>query len=71
MVHLLYWICRVIYYVYLFFLERVLKLMDYYEGSFQDFASHDNAVSLARYTLDGTRLVTAAHGQILVWDVLI
>ncbi|XP_025111591.1 WD repeat-containing protein 90-like isoform X3 [Pomacea canaliculata] len=51
--------------------ERVLKLMDYYEGSFQDFASHDNAVSLARYTLDGTRLVTAAHGQILVWDVLI
>ena len=43
--------------------------MDYHEGSFQDFAAYDDSVSLTRFTLDGTQLVTAAHGQLLVWDV--
>ena len=51
------------------FAERLLKLMDYYEGSFQDFAAYDDSVSLARFTLDSTQLITAAHGQLLVWDV--
>ncbi|KAK7112108.1 WD repeat-containing protein 90-like isoform X2 [Littorina saxatilis] len=49
--------------------ERLLKLMDYYESSFQDYASYDDIVSLVRFTLDGTQLVTAAQGQVLVWDL--
>ncbi|KAL8597433.1 hypothetical protein ACOMHN_050931 [Nucella lapillus] len=49
--------------------ERVLKLMDYYESSFQDFVSHDDTVSRACFTPDGTHLVSAAYGQLLVWEV--
>jgi len=55
--------------IFVLFSERLVKLLDYYEGSFQDFTGHDNSVTSARFSHDGTQLVTVAHNQMLVWNV--
>jgi hypothetical protein len=49
--------------------ERLAKLIDYYEGSFQDYIGHDDSVSIVRFSYDGSRLVTVSHNQMLVWSV--
>ena len=51
--------------------ERLLKLIDYYEGSFQDYVGHDDTVRLLKFSHDGRLLFTASHHEILVWDVTV
>ena len=49
--------------------ERLLKLIDYYEGSFQDFVAHNNSVGLVRFSPAGDKVFTAAESELLAWQV--
>ncbi|XP_014398511.1 PREDICTED: WD repeat-containing protein 90 isoform X3 [Myotis brandtii] len=51
------------------FAERVLRLVDCVSGAAQDFAGHDDAVQLCRFAPSASLLFTAAHNEILVWEV--
>ncbi|KAJ8037449.1 WD repeat-containing protein 90 [Holothuria leucospilota] len=52
-------------------LERLVKLMDYSEGSFQDFVGHYSGVQVVKFTPSGSLLFTVSHNEILVWEVII
>lgn len=49
--------------------ERVLRLVDCVSGAAQDFAGHDDWVQLCRFSPSARVLFTAAHNEILVWEV--
>ncbi|XP_052262541.1 WD repeat-containing protein 90-like isoform X2 [Dreissena polymorpha] len=49
--------------------ERLLKLLDYYEGSFQDFVGHNDRLQAVKFSPDGKYLFTASHAEIFIWDV--
>jgi len=51
--------------------ERLLKLMDYFEGSFQDFVGHDDALRLVKFSPDGKSLFSATQTEILQWQVVV
>ncbi|EDO36826.1 predicted protein, partial [Nematostella vectensis] len=51
--------------------ERLIKLMDYNEGSFQDFTGHSDAVSEVRFSPSGHLLYTCSHGDVLIWNVVV
>nr|XP_021492810.1 WD repeat-containing protein 90 isoform X1 [Meriones unguiculatus] len=51
------------------FAECMLRLLDCASGTTQDFEGHDDAVHLCRFTPSGKLLFTAAHNEILVWEV--
>ncbi|XP_011890651.1 PREDICTED: WD repeat-containing protein 90 isoform X4 [Cercocebus atys] len=51
------------------FAECMLRLVDYATGTAQDFAGHNNAVHLCRFTPSARLLFTAACNEILVWEV--
>ncbi|XP_064376546.1 WD repeat-containing protein 90 isoform X2 [Dromaius novaehollandiae] len=48
--------------------ERLLRLLRGPAGAEQDYAGHDDAVHLCRFTPSGRRLFTAAYNGILVWE---
>ena len=52
------------------FPERVLKLMDYSEGSFQDFSGHQDTVSCVVFSLSGTSLISTSDSIVHVWRLL-
>ena len=54
-----------------FFPERLLKVVDYHESSFQDFVGHNDAVQLVRFAPSGKQVFTVAYNQILVWEVVV
>lgn len=49
--------------------ECMLRLLDCAAGTAQDFEGHDDSVHLCRFTPSGRLLFTAAHNEILVWEV--
>ncbi|KAK3091415.1 hypothetical protein FSP39_019740, partial [Pinctada imbricata] len=51
--------------------ERLLKLMDYYEGSFQDFIGHNDSINAVKFSPDGKFLFSVAHAEIFIWDVTV
>ena len=51
------------------FPERLVKLMDYNEGSFQDFLGHCNVVSNVKFAPSGELLCSTSHAEILMWNV--
>ncbi|WAQ96619.1 WDR90-like protein [Mya arenaria] len=51
--------------------ERLLKLLDYYEGSFQDFIGHNDRVQAVKFSPDGKHLFSASHSEIFIWDVML
>lgn len=53
------------------FSERLLKLYDYYEGTFQDFVGHDDAVKEVKFSKDGSSLLSVVNKCLLLWDVLL
>lgn len=50
--------------------ECMLRLLDCASGTAQDFEGHDDSVHLCRFTPSGKLLFTAAHNEILVWEVI-
>ncbi|XP_053132997.1 WD repeat-containing protein 90-like isoform X1 [Hemicordylus capensis] len=51
------------------FNEHLLRLIDRTAKTEQDYAGHDDAVGLCRFTPSGRRLFTASYNEILVWEV--
>ncbi|XP_055265016.1 WD repeat-containing protein 90 isoform X3 [Moschus berezovskii] len=51
------------------FSERVVRLLDCASGAVQDFVGHDDSVQLCRFAPSAQLLFTAAHSEILVWEV--
>ena len=49
--------------------ERLVKLMDYNEGSFQDFMGHCDGVSNVRFAPSGELLCSTSQSEILMWNV--
>ncbi|XP_047389218.1 WD repeat-containing protein 90 isoform X2 [Sciurus carolinensis] len=52
------------------FAECTLRLVDCESGAAQDFTGHDGSVHLCRFTPSARLLFTAAHNEILVWEVV-
>ncbi|NP_001157238.1 WD repeat-containing protein 90 [Mus musculus] len=51
------------------FAECMMRLLDCASGTAQDLEGHDDSVHLCRFTPSGRLLFTAAHNEILVWEV--
>ncbi|KAK6171134.1 hypothetical protein SNE40_019389 [Patella caerulea] len=51
--------------------ERLLKLLDYYEGSFQDFTGHSDIVSNIKFSMDGKLLLSTSYSEILIWEIAV
>ncbi|CAH3162897.1 unnamed protein product [Porites lobata] len=49
--------------------ERLVKLMDYSEGSFQDFLGHCGVVNHVRFAPSGELFCSTSHSEILTWTV--
>lgn len=48
----------------------MLRLVDCASGAVQDFAGHADSVQLCRFSPSARLLFTAAHTQILMWEVV-
>jgi len=51
--------------------ERLVKLMDYYEGSFQDFVGHSDKVSHVKFAASTKLLFTVADSELFIWTVCV
>ncbi|XP_031569789.1 WD repeat-containing protein 90-like isoform X3 [Actinia tenebrosa] len=51
--------------------ERLVQLMDYDEGRFQDFIGHCDSVSRVCFSPSGKLLYTASNMAVLAWNVLV
>ncbi|KAM6320084.1 WD repeat-containing protein 90 [Podargus strigoides] len=49
--------------------ERLLRLLRCPASEAQDYAGHDDAVHLCRFTPAGRHLLTASHSAVLVWEL--
>ncbi|XP_061665809.1 WD repeat-containing protein 90 isoform X2 [Syngnathoides biaculeatus] len=49
--------------------ERVLKLIKWTSGKFQDFLQHSDSLQTCRFSPSGTFLFSVAHDEILLWEV--
>lgn len=49
--------------------DRLVKLMDYSEGSFQDFLGHCGSVNTVRFAPSGDLLCSSSNTEILMWNV--
>ncbi|XP_072416196.1 WD repeat-containing protein 90 isoform X2 [Chiloscyllium punctatum] len=48
---------------------RLLKLIQYPSGKFQEFAGHNDAVHFSQFTPSGRFLLSVAYNEVLVWEV--
>ena len=51
--------------------DRLVKLIDFEEGTFQDFVGHIDRVSTVAFSPDVSRLASTSHDEILMWDVTV
>ena len=58
-------------YVIIIHTERVLKLMDPEEGSFQDYTGHQDTVAKVKFSTDGKHLISSSGSSIHVWDITV
>ena len=52
-------------------LDRLVKLMDYYEGSFQDFVGHSDKVTHVKFAASAKLLFTIADSELFIWTVCV
>ena len=52
-------------------IERLVKLMDYYEASFQDFVGHSDKVTHVKFAASRKLLFTVADTELFVWTVCV
>ena len=55
----------------LLFVERLVKILDYNEGTFQDYIGNDDCVSLVKFSPDGKYLLSVVNKHINLWQVLL
>ena len=51
--------------------ERVVKLMDFEEGSFQDYTGHSDSIGSVHFSPCERLLVSTSLSSIHVWDILL
>jgi len=51
--------------------ERLVKVVDFEEGTFQDFTGHSDGVGALAFAPSGTQLFTSANTEIIAWDVCV
>jgi WD40 repeat protein len=51
--------------------ERVLKLMDYEQGAFQDYTGHHDTVGCIAFSPCGKFLVSTSQSIIHFWNVIL
>jgi len=51
--------------------QRLLKLIDFAQGTFQDYAAHSDSVRHVCFGGNGRRLFSAGYDDIAIWDVLL
>ncbi|XP_035829418.1 WD repeat-containing protein 90 [Aplysia californica] len=51
--------------------ERLVKLMDYNEGSFQDFLGHSAQVTTVQFSPSGSQLLTVCHNEMFLWELML
>lgn len=51
-------------------LEHLVTLMDYEEGSFQDYTGHVDSVCVACFSRCGQFFVTSSVSDVLVWEII-
>ncbi|KAJ1471030.1 WD40-repeat-containing domain protein, partial [Baffinella frigidus] len=51
--------------------ERLVKVVDFEEGTFQDFTGHSDAVASLAFSPSGALLVSSANTDIISWDVCV
>lgn len=49
--------------------ERLVKLLDYAEGNFQDFLGHCSAVDNVTFAPSGELMCSTSHTEVLMWTV--
>lgn len=49
--------------------ERIVKLMDFEEGSFQDYTGNDDGVNAVAFSPSGNILISACGSTIHTWNV--
>ncbi|XP_068672849.1 WD repeat-containing protein 90-like isoform X2 [Montipora foliosa] len=49
--------------------DRIVKLMDYSEGSFQDFLGHCGGVGKVRFSPSGDLLCSTSNTEVLMWNL--
>ena len=49
--------------------ERVLKLMDFEEGSFQDFTGHYDGINVVTFSPLGDMLISACGSTLHIWHI--
>ena len=55
--------------LFFLYLERVVTLMDFEEGSFQDFTGHSDGVHVVKFSPLGDTLISACGSTLHVWHV--
>ena len=53
------------------FAERVMKIMDYEQGSFQDYTGHDDSVTNVLFSPCGRFLVSTSSSTVHIWNVVV
>lgn len=66
---LLTYLCCLVFFSVFFLPERVVKLIRWSSGRFQDFVQHSDSVQTCQFSPSGSLLFTVAHNEILLWDV--
>ena len=51
--------------------DRLVKVIDYDEGTFQDFTGHSDVVKSLAFSPSGGMLASAAHTDIVCWEVCV
>ena len=50
---------------------RLLKLVDFEQGAFQDYTAHSDGVRHLAFTCDGHELISVGHADVASWEVLL
>ncbi|EDV28238.1 uncharacterized protein TRIADDRAFT_20616 [Trichoplax adhaerens] len=51
--------------------ERLVQIMDFYEGSFQDFVGHSDCIKTVKFSPSGNYLITVGYIDVLIWSVTV
>eukprot|EP00736_Rhodelphis_marinus_P007017 Rmarinus@m.27611 len=51
--------------------DHLVRIIDYEDGTFQDFIGHSDQVTALQFSPSGKKLVSGGFGDLVVWDVLL
>ena len=51
------------------YVDRLVKIVDYNEGTFQDFVAHSDAVRVVKFSPHANMLFSAGYTDVVVWTL--